>query len=52
MEPKPIPIRVNSQVARIFETVSEEQRRKLEGLLSLKRTEATRQKRPLEDVMS
>jgi hypothetical protein len=52
METKPITIRVNAEAARIFETVSEEQRLKIEVLLSLKLSEATRQKRTLEEVMS
>jgi hypothetical protein len=52
METKAITIRVNAEVARIFEAASEEQRRKLEALLSLKLGDATRTKRPLEEVMS
>jgi hypothetical protein len=52
METKTITIRVNAEVARIFETASEEQRRKLEALLSLKLGEATQRKRLLEEVMS
>lgn len=52
METKTIAIRVNAEVARIFEAASEEQRRKLEALLSLKLSDATRSKRPLEEVMS
>lgn len=52
METKTITIRVNAEAARIFESVSEEDRRKLEVLLSLKLTEATRKKRPLEAVMN
>ena len=52
METKNITIRVNAKVARIFETASEEQRRKLEALLSLKLSDATRHKRILEEVMS
>lgn len=52
MEIKPITIRVNAEIARIFESASEEQRRKLEALLSLKLGDATRSKRPLEEVMS
>lgn len=52
METKTITIRVNSEVARIFEAASEEQRRKLEALLSLKLGDATRHDRPLEQVMS
>ena len=52
METKTITIRVNAEAARIFESVSEEERRKLEALLSVKLSEATRQKRSLEEVMS
>lgn len=52
METKNITIRVNADVARIFEEASEEQRRKIEALLSLKLGDATRRKRPLEEVMS
>ncbi|UBF25964.1 hypothetical protein K9N68_31245 [Kovacikia minuta CCNUW1] len=52
METKTITIRVNAEVARIFEEVSEEQRRKIEALFSLKLGDATRSKRPLEEVMS
>ncbi|BFM41138.1 hypothetical protein [Synechocystis sp. LKSZ1] len=52
METKTITIRVNAEVARIFEAASEEQRHKLEALLSLKLGDATQRKRPLETVMS
>lgn len=52
METKPITIRVNAEVARIFEAASEDQRRKLEALLSLKLGDVTRHKRPLEEVMN
>lgn len=52
METRTITIRVNAEVARIFETASEEERRKLEALLSLKISNATRSKRTLEEVMS
>jgi vacuolar-type H+-ATPase subunit E/Vma4 len=52
METKPITVHVNVEAARIFEAASEEQRRKIEALLSLKLTEATREKRMLEEVMS
>ena len=52
MDTKNITIRVNAEVARIFKTASEEQRRKLEALLSLKLSDATRNKRTLEEVMS
>ncbi len=46
MQTKTIAIRVNAEVARIFEAASEEERRKLEVLLSLKLSDATRSKRP------
>lgn len=52
METKTITIRVNAEVARLFEAASEEQRRKLEALLSLKLGDATRSQRSLEQVMS
>ena len=52
MQTKTIAIRVNAEVAKIFEAASEEQRRKLEALLSLKLSDAIRRKRPLEEVMS
>jgi vacuolar-type H+-ATPase subunit E/Vma4 len=52
METKPIIVRVNVEAARIFETAPEEERRKIEALLSLKLTQATREKRTLEEVMS
>ena len=52
METKTITIRVNAEVARIFEAASEEHRRKLEALLSIKLSDATRSKRTIEEVMS
>jgi hypothetical protein len=52
METKPITVRVNVEAARLFETASEEQKRKIEALLSIKLTQATREKRTLEEVMS
>lgn len=52
METKTIIIRVNAEVARIFEAASEEERRKLEAFLSLKLSDATRSKNSLEEVMS
>lgn len=52
METRPITIQVNVEAARFFETLPEKQRHKLEVLLSLKLSEATRQKRPLEAVMT
>ena len=51
METKTIAIRVNADVARIFEAASEEQQHKLEALLSIKLGDVTRSKRPLETVM-
>ena len=52
MQTKTIAIRVNGEVAKIFEAASEEQRRKLEALLSLKLSDVIRHKRPLEEVMN
>ncbi len=52
METKPITVRVNLEAARIFETASEEQKRKIEALLSLKLTQATRGNRTLEEVIN
>ena len=52
METKTITIRVNAEVARIFEAASEGQRRKLGALLSLKLIDATQSKRTIEAVMS
>lgn len=52
METREIKIRVNVEAARVFETVSEEQRRKIELLLSLKLSDMTNQKRSLENIMS
>ncbi|MBP0028875.1 hypothetical protein [Roseofilum sp. Guam] len=52
MQTQPIVIRVNAEVARIFEAASEQERRKFEALLSIKLSDVTRQKRPLEEVMS
>jgi hypothetical protein len=51
METKAITIRVSAEVARIFEAASEEQRHKLEALLSIKLSDATRSKRSLEEIM-
>ena len=51
MKTKSITIRVNADVAEIFESASEEQRRKLEALLSLKLGEVTKKKKPLETLM-
>ncbi|MEX0268429.1 hypothetical protein AB3R30_04755 [Leptolyngbyaceae cyanobacterium UHCC 1019] len=52
METREIKIRVNAEFAHVFEAVSEEQRRKMEALLSLKLGEVMRQKPPLEEIMS
>ena len=52
MTTKSITVRVNAEAARIFETGSEEEKRKIEALLSLKLSQATREKRTLEEVMS
>ena len=52
METKAITIRVNAEIAQIFEVASEEERRKLEALVSLKLSNTIQSKRPLEEVMS
>jgi hypothetical protein len=52
MQTQPITIRVNAEVARIFEAASEQEKRKFEALLSLKLSDVTQNKRPLEEVMS
>jgi hypothetical protein len=51
MATKLITVRVNMEAADIFEAAPEDQRRKIEALLSLKLTQATRDKRTLEEVM-
>jgi len=52
METQTITIRVSSEAARVYNTATAEQQRKLEVLLSLKLTEVARTSRPLEKVMS
>jgi hypothetical protein len=52
MENKTITITLTAEAAQIFETASEEQRRKLGALFSIKLSEIARQKRTLEEVMS
>ena len=52
METRPITIRVDLEAAQIFEEAPEEEKRKIEALLSLKLTETTREKRALESVMT
>ena len=43
---------MNAEVAHIFNTASEDQRRKLEALVSLKLDNAIRDRKSLEEVMS
>jgi hypothetical protein len=52
METKAITIRVSPEAASAYETAPAERRRKLDALLSLKLSEVTRAKRPLEVIMS
>ena len=52
METKVITIRVSPEAAEAYETAPAEQQRKLDALLSLKLSEVTRAKRPLEVIMS
>ena len=52
METQTITIRVSPEAARIYNTATAEQQRKLEALLSLKLTEVARTTRPLEEIMS
>ena len=52
MATKSITVRVNAEAARIFEKASEEEKLKIEALLSLKLSQTTREKRTLEEVMS
>jgi hypothetical protein len=52
METKALTIRVSPEAAAAYQTASAEQQRKLDALLSLKLTEVTRAKRPLEVILS
>ena len=52
METKPLTIRVSPEAARTYEMASEEQKRKLDALISLKLSQVNRAKRPLEEIMS
>lgn len=52
METKTISIRVSPEAARAYEAATDEQKRKLDALLSLKLSEAARERRPLEEIMS
>lgn len=51
MSVRTIQIRVDDEAARAYESVPEDQRRKLDALLSLKLREATRPGRSLESIM-
>jgi hypothetical protein len=51
METQTITIRVSPEAARVYNTATAEQQRKLEVLLSLKLTEVARAPRPLEGIM-
>jgi hypothetical protein len=52
MATQTITIHVSPEAARVNNTATAEQQRKLEALLSLKLTEVARATRPLEDIMS
>jgi hypothetical protein len=52
METQTITIRVGSEAARVYNTATAEQRRKLEALLSLKLTEIARDTRSLDEIMN
>jgi len=51
METETITIRVSPEAARVYNTATAEQQRKLEVLLSLRLTEVARTARPLEEIM-
>lgn len=51
METESITIRVSPEAARVYNTATTEQQRKLEVLLSLKLTEVARTARPLEEIL-
>jgi hypothetical protein len=51
METRTITIRVSPEAARVYNSATAEQQRKLEVLLSLKLTEVARTPRPLEEIM-
>ncbi len=52
METKEITIRVTSEAAGIYESASEQKRRKLDALLSLRISEATEPNRSLREIMN
>jgi hypothetical protein len=51
MDTETITIRVSREAARVYNSATTEQQRKLEVLLSLRLTEVSRATRPLEDIM-
>jgi hypothetical protein len=51
MKTQTITIRVSPEAARVYNTATAEQQRKLEVLLSLKLTEVARTSQPLEEIM-
>lgn len=51
METETITIRVSPEAARLYNTATAEQQRKLGVLLSLRLTEVARTARPLEEIM-
>jgi hypothetical protein len=52
MQTEPITINVSSDVARQYAAASDENKRKIELLVSLKLSDALRSQRPLEEIMS
>jgi len=52
MNMKTIQIRVSEEVAKRLEAISEEERRKIEALLSLQLGDLTKPERSLEEVMN
>lgn len=52
MAARRISVRVTDRAARTYEEASEQERRKLDALLSMRLTEASRSTRPLEEIMS
>ena len=51
MDMKTIQIRVSSEIAEMFAAASEQEKRKIEALISLKLGDLTKPKRSLEEVM-
>lgn len=52
MATKEISIRVSDQAAEAYQNASPDERRKLDALLSMRLTAATRSRRSLEEIMS